>query len=100
MVEEEAANKIEVVSDKQNQESPFQVSRGIHANNEHYNEQLEKKSWLKDAIIPKEPNCIIVFIQVLSVCHNVLRCRKDAHAFLEPVVHYGEMGQHKVLVRT
>ena len=99
MVHVQTSNKVEVVSDKHEEEGPLEIARCIHSEDKHDDEKLEEKCRLKDAIVPKEAYCIVVLIHVLHIRHYILGRRINAKPLLETVIHQRQVRQKKVLLR-
>jgi hypothetical protein len=52
MINIHTSNMVEVIGNKHKQEDPLHIAGCIHPENKHHCKELEKQSWLKDAIIP------------------------------------------------
>ena len=64
MLNIEPIDSIEVVCDKQDNVDPFEVTWSVHAEDDHKANQFHQQSWLQYDIISKQPNGIIILIQV------------------------------------
>jgi len=68
---------MEVVSDQQSSTDPLEVSRGVHAKDDHKHRQLYEERRLDDEVVTRENDSLVIFVQLKHISPDVLGSRVD-----------------------
>lgn len=99
MVVVEAVDGVEVVSDEEKDDDPLEAPWSLHPEDHHKTCEFHEEQWLQDRVIAKQPDGIVVLIQLCQVGLDLFCSRVDADSFLEAMVHQWQPRHEKVLLR-